>query len=169
MASTHQTILIAGLGNLLLTDDGIGIHAIRELAAFQMKGVETADIGTAVFHAIHYLERADRVLLIDAVKAGGNPGDIYLMDAEDVREDGPAASIHTLGMRSLARLMPEPHRCPPMTVLGVEPGSLEYGMELSAPVRAALPEVIETALHTVRSWMNPVHTGTPIMMEPVSC
>jgi hydrogenase maturation protease len=165
MASTHRKILIAGLGNLLLTDDGVGIHAVRELAELQIDGVQTADIGTAVFHAMHYLELADRVLLIDAVKAGGQPGDIYLLDAEDVCEDGPATSIHTLGMRSLARLMPEPHRCPPMTVLGVEPGSLEYGMDLSAPVQAALPQVIETALHTVRNWMNP----TPVIMEPVSC
>lgn len=165
MASTRRKILIAGLGNLLLSDDGVGIHAVRELAEFQMDGVQTADIGTAVFHAMHFLEHADRVLLIDAVKAGGQPGDIYLLDAEDVCEDGPATSIHTLGVRSLARLMPAPHRCPPMTVLGVEPGSLEYGMDLSAPVQAALPKVIETALHTVRSWMNP----TPVIVEPVSC
>jgi len=164
MISNEQTILIAGLGNLLLTDDGVGIHAVRELAGFKMDGVETADIGTAVFHAMHYLERADRVLLIDAVKAGGNPGDIYLLDADDVSEEGPAASIHTLGMRSLARLMPSACKCPPMTVLGVEPKSLDYGTELSSPVRAVLPEVIETALYTVRSWIN-----SSITMEPVPC
>ena len=144
MNANPPSILIAGLGNLLLSDDGVGIHAVRELSALCLDGVVTADIGTAVFHAIHYLETADRVLLIDAVKAGGVPGTLYLLDAEDVCEDGPAASIHTLGMRSLARLMPDPSRCPPMTVLGVEPELLDYGMELSDPVRAALPKVIET-------------------------
>jgi hydrogenase maturation protease len=165
MASDQPNILIAGLGNLLLTDDGVGIHAIHQLANLRIDGVETADIGTAIFHAMHYLEHADRVLLIDAVQAGGSPGDIYLLDAEDVCEDGPAKSIHTLGMRSLSRLMPPPYTCPPMTVLGVEPRSLEYGTELSAPVQDALPKIVETALHTVRSWMNP----PPAMMEPVSC
>lgn len=154
MNANPPSILIAGLGNLLLSDDGVGIHAVHELSALCLEGVVTADIGTAVFHAVHYLECADRVLLIDAVKAGGAPGEIYLLDAEDVREDGPAASIHTLGMRSLARLMPDPALCPPMTVLGIEPGSLDYGMELSAPVQAALPKVIETARDTIRSWMN---------------
>ncbi|MBL7114416.1 MAG: hydrogenase maturation protease [Kiritimatiellae bacterium] len=169
MHAHKQSILIAGLGNLLLSDDGVGIHAVHELAKQPMIGVTTADIGTAVFHAMHYLEHADRVLLIDAVKAGGNPGDIYLLDADDVREDGPATSIHTLGMRSLSRLMPAPHQCPPMTVLGVEPKSLEYGMKLSGPVKAALPKVIETVMRTVHCWTSPLQTKPTITMEPAPC
>jgi hydrogenase maturation protease len=169
MNSKPPSILIAGLGNLLLSDDGVGIHAIRELADLSLEGVVIADIGTAIFHAVHYLETADRVLLIDAVKAGGAPGTLYMLDAEDVCEDGPAASIHTLGMRSLARLMPDPSLCPPMTVLGVEPESLDYGEELSDPVRAALPEVINVAKNTVRSWMNPLLNDQLITKESVPC
>jgi hydrogenase maturation protease len=169
MKTNPPSILIAGLGNLLLSDDGVGVHAVHALAALCLEGVVTADIGTAVFHAMHYLERADRVLLIDAVKAGGAPGTLYLLDAADVCEDGPATSIHTLGMRSLARLMPEPARCPPMTVLGVEPRSLDYGMVLSEPVQTALPQVIETARDTVRRWMCSSLTESSLTKASVPC
>ena len=70
-------ILIAGLGNCLLRDDGIGVHAIRSLQQNPPPGVVVAEVGTAVLDALHLLEWAEKILAIDAMQAGGNPGTLY--------------------------------------------------------------------------------------------
>ena len=78
-------ILIVGLGNVLLKDDGVGVHAVRELQKNPPDRLCVADVGTAVLHAVHLLEWAEKVIAIDAVKAGGAPGTIYAFDAGNER------------------------------------------------------------------------------------
>ena len=67
--SGKPRIIIAGLGNILLQDDGVGVHAVRELLKAPPKNAKPLEIGCAVFDALHYMERADRVLVIDAMQA----------------------------------------------------------------------------------------------------
>jgi hydrogenase maturation protease len=143
--------LIAGVGNLLMRDDGVGVHAIRELQRDPPPGVSVLDIGTAVMAALPYLERASRVLVIDAVRAGGRPGSIYLFNGRDADGGTPPASLHSIGpLEAVRRLCGE--EGPDITVLGVEPDIVDYGMELSPAVKAALPDVVETARSTVWDW-----------------
>ncbi|MCX6916409.1 MAG: hydrogenase maturation protease [Verrucomicrobia bacterium] len=158
-------ILIAGVGNVLLSDDGIGVHAIRKLQEQPIPGVVMADIGTAILHGLHFLESAERVLVIDAAKGGQPPGTIYLFDkggqppgtiylfdsAQRTELKAPA-SIHALGLREAAGFLMSGGTPPKFTVLGVEPGSMDYGMNLSVSVQAALPRVIALARQTVAGW-----------------
>jgi hydrogenase maturation protease len=76
--SKPTRVLIAGVGNVLLSDDGVGVHAVRELQKNPMPGVTVAEIGTAIFHGLHFLENAEHVLVIDATKGGKPPGTVYV-------------------------------------------------------------------------------------------
>jgi hydrogenase maturation protease len=152
--SASRRVLIAGVGNVLLSDDGVGVHAARELQKVPLPGVETAEIGTAVLHGLSFLEWAERVLVIDAVKGGRPPGSIYLFEAGENAESKSMSSIHAMGLREAARVLIAPGPRPAITVLGVEPESLAYGLDLSGPVRKALPKVVVLARQTVAGWLR---------------
>lgn len=148
------SLLVAGVGNVLLSDDGVGVHAVRELMKEPMAGVVLADIGTAVLHGLSFLETAGRVLVIDAAQGGQAPGTIYLFDADAAPVPGPFASMHAMGLLEALRLLPPGLPRPAVTVLGVEPESLAYGLELSPAVLAALPRVVASAREIVDEWLR---------------
>lgn len=144
-------ILVAGLGNLLLKDDGVGVHAVRALHHEVPRGVRAVEVGTAVLDALHLVEWADRILAIDAMQAGGDPGTIYRFGISDVAEAAVTASLHEVDLRAALRFLTSGHR-PEIAVLGVEPETIETGLELSPGVQAALPRLVATAQDIVTRW-----------------
>ena len=143
-------ILIAGLGNVLLQDDGVGVHAVWELQKDPPPGVLVAEVGVAVLGALHLLEWADKVLAIDAMQAGGAPGAIYVFGPEDVAEPEFQASLHEVGLRAALRFAPQ--AAPEIRVLGMEPAVIDYGLELTPEVAAALPRLVKAAREMVEKW-----------------
>jgi len=150
-SSGPPRILIVGLGNPLLQDDGVGVHAVHELQKLDLPGVLSVEVGTAVFDALHLLENADRVLAIDAMEAGGAPGTIYSLGVADVADQGPKASLHELGLLAALRFLP-PGKAPRISVLGMEPQTIAFGLELSPPLQATLPELVRAAAQIVTCW-----------------
>ena len=144
-------VLVAGLGNLLLKDDGVGVHAVRALQHGVPRGVRAIEIGTAVLDALHLVEWADRVLAIDAMQAGGDPGTIYRYGVEDVADRTIGASLHEVDLVAALRFLTNGHR-PEITVLGVEPETIAAGLELSPSVQAALPRLVAAVQEIVASW-----------------
>jgi hydrogenase maturation protease len=134
-------LAILGLGNLLLTDDGVGIHALRALAADPPPGVLLREVGTAVFDALAVLECATRVIAIDAVDAGQPPGTVVRFEL--AASDAPTCppSLHHLNLPALLRSLPEAGR-PPVVVVGIQPGVISLGTALSPAVSAALPTLL---------------------------
>jgi hydrogenase maturation protease len=152
--SNRCKILIAGVGNELCSDDGIGVHAIRELEKHPIPGVTFADLGTAVLHTMSFLEDADRVLVIDAARGGKPPGTIFRFD---VSIHGPIpmmTSLHAMGLCEAARVLLLGKPLPAMTVLGVEPEILTHGFRLSSRVQMALPAVVSMARKIAASWIS---------------
>ena len=90
--------MVAGLGNVLLKDDGVGVHAVRELKKVLPRRILAVEVGTAVLDALHLFEWADRIIGIDAMQAGGPPGSIYSFGVEDVDDPGVKASLHEMGL-----------------------------------------------------------------------
>ena len=134
-------VLILGLGNELLTDDGVGIHVIRMLRKEPpIEGVLVAEVGTGILHAQHLLEQAAHVIAVDAVRAGEEPGSVYRFDIDQAQLNTPT-TLHELGIVGLMQLIPESDR-PEVTILGIEPDIIEYGMELSPPLESAVPGVV---------------------------
>ncbi len=143
-------ILIAGLGNSLLTDDGVGVHAVRAVQAARLPGVIAADIGVAVLDALHLFEWAEKVIAVDAMQAGGAPGTVYRFGLDDLAEDEVAVSLHQVSLRAALRFAPAAR--PAITIIGVEPLTIEYGLDLSPPVAAALPQVVAVVGQIVAGW-----------------
>ena len=144
-------ILIAGLGNEILMDDGVGIHAVRALREDLTKGVRAVEVGTSVLDALHLFEWADNVLAIDAVEAGRDTGTIYRFDVGDAQQTGVKASLHELSLVAALRFLPESAR-PEVTILGVEPETIDYGLELSPKVHASLAGLVRAARDIVTEW-----------------
>jgi hydrogenase maturation protease len=155
-----RQVLVAGVGNELLSDDGVGIHAVRELQREPMPGVTVVDIGTAILHGLPFLEEADRVLVIDAVRGGKAPGTIYRFEAREKLQGEAVHSIHALGLREAANLLLVGRPVPPITVLGVEPETFKPGLTLSESVQAALPRLVSLARETIAQWSEAKGTET---------
>lgn len=145
-------ILIAGVGNLLMGDDGIGVHALQQLQKAPIPGVTMIEMGTAILHGLSFVESATRVLVIDAARGGQPPGTIYFFEAGETGSLPATSSIHALGLREAMRFL-SLRSPPPVSIIGVEPQTIGYAMELSAPVQAALPRVIALARSTVAEWL----------------
>ena len=144
-------ILVAGLGNILLGDDGVGVHAVKRCGVPGRASLRTIEVGCAVFDALPDFEWADKILLIDAMKAGGAPGSVYRVDLEGIDEGGVPASLHDLSAVH-ALHMTNRRLAPDVSVLGIEPEIIDYGMELSPVVEAALPAVLRTVKEIVTEW-----------------
>lgn len=154
--SKRPRILIAGLGNLLLRDDGVGVHAIRQFQKFAGRRFKAVEVGCAVLDALHLLEWAEKILLIDAMKAGGTPGTVYTVSSIEELDGGPIpASLHELSIIQALRMI-NPHRSPEIAIIGIEPEIIDYGLDLSSPVEAALPLVLHTGEKIIEKWLTPL-------------
>ncbi len=145
-------VCILGIGNMLMADDGIGVHAAQALAADPPPGVEVIDAGTDFLSALTFLEKFKRVLIIDAVQAGGAPGTIYCLTETEISTHRSSTPAHATNLLAARWLLPADAKWPDILILGVEPAVLEYGLELSPPVAAALPRIEARAREIVVTW-----------------
>jgi hydrogenase maturation protease len=138
--------LILGLGNLLLSDEGVGVHVARALAERELPpGVSVVEAGTAFLDVLPDIEKADRILLVDAMEGGGPPGSVYRVPFDACKHPDMLASLHGFDM-SRVLFMAGNERSPEVTVFGVEPAKIEWGLDVSPAVRRALPALEEAIL-----------------------
>jgi hydrogenase maturation protease len=145
-------ITVLGIGNLLLRDEGVGVHLVQRLAGMvDSAGVELVDGGTSP--DIQYLvgDDIDKLIVVDAVDAGDEPGAVYRFTAEDVVQDAVTpVSLHQIGILESLRLISLHHGKPKSTVIiGVQPKTMEYGLELSPEVEQKMPDVINLVLKEI--------------------
>lgn len=147
-------LLIVGLGNVLLMDDGVGVHAVRALQLKPPAGSQVVEVGTAVLDALDLLEAADLVLALDAIQSGGTPGTIYRLDPAGLELKKTGTSLHELDLLAALRMLPADKR-PRVIVLGVEPARIDYGLELTPEVAAALPEFLDVVQRVAAEELPP--------------
>jgi hydrogenase maturation protease len=145
-------IVILGIGNMLMSDDGVGVHAARELSRHRTIDARVVDAGTDVLSTLPFLELASRVLVLDAVHGGGRPGTIYRLAERDLPARRTRMHAHATSLIDARRLLSPDAPWPDISILGVEPAVLDYGMTLSLPVAAVLPQVVALARETVAVW-----------------
>jgi len=135
--------VVLGLGNLLLADEGVGVHAAHALAGLGVpEDVEILDVGTAILDALPALEDADRVIVIDAVKADGPPGSVYLLPLDRLLPAEHIASMHGFDLSRVVALLGR-QQPPEVVVIGVEPARIEWSLELSTEVAEAMPSLLD--------------------------
>lgn len=148
-----QKIVILGVGNLLLSDEGVGVHVAHELMKMDLPPeVSVVEGGTDGFRLLNVITEADRVIVIDAVRSGATPGSVYRFDVNDIRSVPPGfmTSVHQVGILEVIELSDLIGKTPRATVIGVEPKSLEMSMELSPEVKEKIPRIIELVLEEVK-------------------
>jgi hydrogenase maturation protease len=147
--------LVVGLGNLVHRDDGVGVHAIVALRGDRRIPSEVGllDGGTQGLGLLHHLSGIRRLLVIDAIDAGEPAGTLLHFEGKALRGLPGKASVHQLGfsdlMIALQLLDDSPEE---VIVLGIQPGSTEWGVELSPPVASALPALVGLVLRYIDRW-----------------
>ena len=150
---SHQKTVILGIGNVLLSDEGIGVHVANELMQRELPPeVSVVEGGTDGFRLLNVITEADRLIIVDAVRGGDKPGTIYRFDIKDVRNSpsGFKTSVHQIGILEVIDLSGLIGKTPHTTVIGIEPKSLEMSLELSPEIMAKVPRVIELVLEELK-------------------
>ena len=153
--------LIFGAGNLLLSDEGFGVHFIKYLQDHYnfSDDVELYDGGTLGIMVTHWLEEADRVFLVDVIEAAGEPGEIFRYEKDDFMLGRLPVKLspHQIGIQEVLALSELRGRCPEqVTLFGVIPASYEAGVELSPLVAAKLPGLAELVVAEITASGVPV-------------
>ncbi|MGQ9513123.1 HyaD/HybD family hydrogenase maturation endopeptidase [Thermodesulfitimonas sp.] len=146
MGSDVQRLLVLGVGNVLLQDEGVGIHAVNELKQYGYPPeVEIVDGGTAGFGLLYFIEEASRLIVIDAVNGGAAPGTLFRFTPEDLEECTPISgnSLHEVGLMEVLYLAKAMGVLPPTVIYGVQPAEIDWGTALSPQVAAQLPRLLD--------------------------
>jgi hydrogenase maturation protease len=148
-----KKILIVGIGNLILRDEGIGVHAARELEEQSLPPqVEVIEGGTALMELLPVIRDAERIIVIDALKGGEEPGTIYRLSPEDLMIDAERPlSLHQVGLLEVLGMARQLGADPEVVIIGVEPKEITWGTELTPVVVARLPQVIEAVLAELKT------------------
>lgn len=114
--------------------------------------VSVVEGGTDGFRLLNIITEADRLIVIDAVRGGEEPGSIYRFDINEIKNvpTGFKTSVHQVGILEVINLSELIGKTPHATVIGVEPKSLEMSMELSPEVKAKVPRVIELVMNELK-------------------
>lgn len=135
--------VILGLGNALLADEGVGVHAVRLLQERTLpESVEVVEIGTAILDALPFLEKAERIIIIDAMKGGEPPGTVYKTDFSQCSGATTIGSMHGFDIFRTMALAGRSDQ-PPTTIFGVEPDEISWSLELTPSVTASIPPLLK--------------------------
>ena len=151
MSAAHgrRQVLVLGIGNILLRDEGVGVRVIEQMQTMHLPDdVELVDGGTAGADLLDVLAERRKVIVIDAVQADCEPGTVLQFTADDlVRPEGVGMSLHELGLGE-ALTMTRHLGCSPkdVVVFGIKPKDIGCGLELSEEIAASVPKVIELVL-----------------------
>lgn len=150
-----MNILVLGIGNVLLTDEGIGVRALKELERKYTfpANIELLDGGTAGIELLRHIRNRDCLIIIDAMKCGQKPGTVVRVEGNDV----PAAfltriSPHQLGLSDLLAAAMLTDELPKKLILfGVEPECMDIGLDLTETVEANVEKLVNLVADELRA------------------
>jgi len=162
-----KTILI-GLGNILMGDEGIGVHAVKAMEArFEIPPeLEVVDGGTAGLDLLPFFEGRDRVLLVDAVDFGAEPGFMGELSNEAIpaRFGKNKASLHHIGLAEVLALAQLQNILPrEICLIGIQPLSMDPGLELTERLQEKFEALIECVRAKLGEWgiqLEPRHSSS---------
>ena len=143
---TRGRITVLGIGNPLCRDDGIGIRIIGEMRE-SGKYPEIAILDGGAAPDLFSLLDADcgKLIIVDALRGGGRPGDIYRLKlgAENIDDEAPP-SLHGMGILDCLKLMNQLGKnLPSVVIIGIEPAEVSHGLGLSPAIEAVVPDLIK--------------------------
>jgi hydrogenase maturation protease len=146
-------VLVAGIGNVFLGDDGFGVEVARQLMREPaLPGVAIADVGIRALHlAYELLEPPDLLLIVDAVSRGEPPGTVYLIDVDAGAAETGFGDAHGITVSAVLATLRALGGTPPRTrLVGCEPAFIGEAMELSPAVAASVPRAVAMVKRAIR-------------------
>jgi hydrogenase maturation protease len=141
-----KRIMVMGIGNLLMQDDGVGVHVIRHLETLDLPPqVELVDGGTHSYDLLDYFSQADFCIVVDAMHAGEKPGTVYRVPlAElDLNPNPDIQSLHELSFAEAMYMLQLEGYNPKVLIYGVEPHTVDLGLELTSVVAEQVALIVE--------------------------
>jgi hydrogenase maturation protease len=157
--SSAEQVLVLGIGNVLLRDDGVGVRVLQALEA-GLEGddrLRFVDGGTIGFMLQALIEEAPDLLVIDAVRMSASPGSVRCFENEDMDRflTGRRGSVHEIGLSDVLDMARLTGRFPRRRALvGVEPSTTELGEQLSAEVEQGLASAVLMARGVLHRWLD---------------
>ena len=145
--NNNSPILILGLGNILLKDEGIGGIIIKELEKENFpENVELIDGGTFGYELIQYMENKKHIILIDAINCNSNPGTIFKFTNNQIKEKKVSLkySQHQTSFYDVLRMAEFlPVKIPEITIIAIQIKDISMGTELSHEIEEKIPDLIK--------------------------
>jgi len=153
---TPERILVMGVGNPLMQDEGVGVRIAELLmAGFEWPDrVEVVDAGTMGYTILDLFRGVDRLLVLDAIRDTGHPaGTVLRLSPEELADNTVLHSLHDLRLIDVLQAADLMDRAPAAVCIGVQIGSMDqWKLELTPPVEAALPIACAAALDVLAEW-----------------
>jgi hydrogenase maturation protease len=152
----NNRISLIGLGNILLMDEGVGVHAVQALKrSFDFpRDISLLDGGTLGLDLLPYVEGVEKILFIDAVDFKRDPGSLTIMEDDEIPSFlRPALSFHQVGLSDLlfaAEFMGRKPR--KIALIGIQPEKIETGLTLSETLDKNFAGYLRTILEKLREW-----------------
>lgn len=149
-------ILVLGLGNTIMTDDGFGVRVVEVLSSrYRFRGdVRLLDGGTLGLDLLPHLEDTARLLIIDALEMKAPPGTVFRLAGEEVpRAFASKLSVHQMGAQDLLAVSELMGHLPgELVVWGAQPECIEMGTELTTTMATALEPVVAGVVGELQRW-----------------
>ncbi|OPJ60703.1 hydrogenase maturation protease [Clostridium chromiireducens] len=142
-----EKVTVLGIGNLLLKDDGIGIHVIdhlKELEYDSNYNVELIDGGTCILDLLDVFMQNERIIVLDSIKGGHEPGTIYKLTPEELGTYiKSTTSLHDVQVLDILRDAKYLGFDPEVVIIGIEPEEITFDLELSPMIKGTIPKIID--------------------------
>jgi hydrogenase maturation protease len=151
---SHKDVIVVGIGNRLLGDEGAGLHIIDNLSRIPLpSNVNIIDCGCDLFDLMSSLNKPKKIIIIDAIRAGGKPGEIYRFDYSQLATmKEKIHSAHQVTTMEVLRLLKSIYSVlanSEIIVIGVEPKTLELGNNLSQEVEERIADVTRLVIEEI--------------------
>jgi hydrogenase maturation protease len=152
----RNSVAVIGLGNILLKDEGVGVHAVEALKRIYdlPEEVRLIDGGTLGLDLLPFIEGAEKILFVDAMDLKKEPGAIAVIEDQEIPSLlEPKLSLHHVGLSDLlfaSRFMGiQPEK---MALIGIQPETMEMGLDLSPAILRRFEELLATIVGKLREW-----------------
>lgn len=150
--------LVLGIGNTLLSDEGVGVHAITYLQRYHtdLADTEFVDGGTLSFTLAGLIEQAQHLIVIDATQLHAEPGTIRTFIGQEMDQFlncNRKSSVHEVSLMDLLSIAALAEHLPQQRALiGIQPQIIDWGEQPSAQVQAAIPQACDEVVSLIRTW-----------------
>ncbi len=153
VSAPPRKILILGVGNLLLKDDGFGVHLVNDLKENDLpENVTLLEAGTVSHQLIPLLHEIDYLIVIDVVEAGDTPGSLFRFSPEDMKfKSEQQVSLHQISLIDVLHMADLTGKKPKTVIIGVQPkDTTSWSLELSDELKVVIPRVKDLVAEELR-------------------